>query len=109
MENTKAIQIIINKAWIDDNFRQDLVNNPKDIIVATTGEFVPDEVKLVVADQTDPTIIYINIPPKPNFDNMELSEEQLEQVAGGEVFFLAGISMATAAVTGLSIASGDIY
>ena len=38
---------------------------------------------LIVSDQTDETIVYINIPAKQDLENMELNEEQLEAVAGG--------------------------
>lgn len=38
---------------------------------------------LVVRDQTDESTVYINIPVKLNIDDIELSEEQIEVVAGG--------------------------
>lgn len=92
MENMKAIQTVINKAWEDDNFRQQLVSNPKAAIASATGEKVPNSLEMVVSDQTDTNTIYINIPPKPDFDNMELSDEQLEQVAGGETLAIFPIT-----------------
>ncbi len=39
--------------------------------------------KLNVEDQTDTKIIYFNIPKEPNFEDVELSEHQLELIAGG--------------------------
>ncbi len=99
MDTKKVIQTVINKAWEDDNFRQELVSNPNAAIASVTGGSVPANYELVVADQTDPATIYLNIPPKPNFDNMELSDEQLEQVAGGEVFIILTIPILTAPVT----------
>lgn len=97
MENMKAIQTVINKAWNDDDFRSTLVANPKKAIEKATGEKVPNSLEMVVSDQTDTNTIYINIPPKPDFDNMELTDEQLEQVAGGEVAILAGVISLTVA------------
>ena len=38
--------------------------------------------RVVAVDQTDPSTVYINIPANP--DNMELSDADLEAVAGGE-------------------------
>ncbi|WP_229201935.1 hypothetical protein [Arsenicibacter rosenii] len=38
---------------------------------------------MVVNDQTDKSKIYVNIPAEPEIESMELSEEQLEAVAGG--------------------------
>ena len=37
-------------------------------------------------DQSDSNKIYLNIPQKIDFENLELSEEQLEKVAGGGFF-----------------------
>lgn len=39
--------------------------------------------KIVVQDQTDSSVIYINIPAQPNTDDMQLTEEELEMIAGG--------------------------
>jgi hypothetical protein len=39
--------------------------------------------KIVVEDQTDESVIYLNIPAKVNIDDLTLTEEQLEQIAGG--------------------------
>jgi hypothetical protein len=37
-----------------------------------------------VRDQTDESTVYINIPAKLNTEDVELNEEQLEVVAGGQ-------------------------
>jgi len=37
-----------------------------------------------VRDQTDESTVYINIPTKPNTEDVELNEDQLEAVAGGK-------------------------
>ncbi len=105
MDTKKVIQTVINKAWEDDSFRKKLVNNPNAAITSLTGGSVPANYELVVADQTDPATIYLNIPPKPNFDNMELSDEQLEQVAGGEVLVMLTI---TAFATAVATAGGAV-
>ena len=81
----QAVQKVINKAWEDDSFRASLVKAPKATIAKVTGLKVPTDVDIVFSDQTDPNVNYINLPPRPNYDNMELSDEQLEIVAGGEV------------------------
>lgn len=36
-------------------------------------------------DQTNIDVIYINIPPEPNLEDIELNEQQLEVVAGGTI------------------------
>ena len=81
----KTYQEVLQKAWEDNDFKQRLVNNPE----ATLGEFtgqtmnLPEGKKIVVNDQTDDSVVYINIPRRPNFDDIELNEEQLETIAGG--------------------------
>ncbi len=88
MELTKEqelMQRIINEAWEDETFKQELVADPIAAIEKMTGEKVvlPDGKTLVVRDQTSEETIYINIPAEQNLENVELNEEQLEAVAGG--------------------------
>lgn len=91
---------IIAKCWEDSSFKTNLVNSPVSTIEAFTGTAVdlPKGVKLVVNDQTDPSYVHINIPAKPNLDNLELTDEQLETVAGGEFVIGAAIGLGFAAV-----------
>lgn len=81
----KLIQTIVQKAWEDEAFKQELIANPVKAIENLTGKSVnlPEGKTLVVRDQTEESIVYINIPVEPNMDDMELNEEQLEAVAGG--------------------------
>ena len=88
MQNTKTqefLQSIITKAWQDETFKQQLIANPLITIEKLTGKKInlPEGKTIVVQDQTDTSKIYLNIPPKLNLDDVGLSEEQLEAVAGG--------------------------
>lgn len=87
MEQKKQeiIQAIISKAWEDSNFRKELIANPVAMIERLSGVkvVVPEGKTLVIADQTDKSKIYMNIPAEPEIENMELTEEQLESIAGG--------------------------
>jgi len=88
MELTKEqelMQRIINEAWENETFKQELVANPVVAIEKLTGEKVrlPEGKQLVARDQTNEETIYINIPAEQNLDDVELNEEQLEAVAGG--------------------------
>lgn len=82
----KILQTIIQKAWESDVFKQELIENPVNAIENLTGEKMtfPNGKTIVVRDQTDETTVYINIPVEPNLDDMELSDDQLEAVAGGK-------------------------
>ncbi|WBX76783.1 NHLP leader peptide family RiPP precursor [Tenacibaculum ovolyticum] len=81
----KLLQTVVQKAWEDINFKQELLVNPIVAIEKLIGQRIslPEGKTIVVCDQTDPSVVYINIPAEPNMDNMELNEEQLEAVAGG--------------------------
>lgn len=87
MEQRKqeVIEVIISKAWEDINFRKELIADPVKAIEKLTGVKVvlPEGKSLIVNDQTDKSIIYVNIPAEPEIESMELTEEQLEAVAGG--------------------------
>ncbi len=81
----EIIEAIISKAWEDVNFRKELVAEPMKAIEKLTGVQIdlPEGKTLVINDQTDKSKIYVNIPAEPEIESMELSEEQLEAVAGG--------------------------
>jgi hypothetical protein len=74
---------IIAKAWQDERFKQELLSNPKAVFSEELGQSLPDEVEIRVI-QENPTTLYLVLPMKPVVTNgEELSEEQLESVAGG--------------------------
>ncbi len=87
MEQRKQeiIEAIISKAWEDMGFRKELQIDPIKAIEKLTGVRVaiPEGKSLVITDQTDKSKIYVNVPAEPEVENMELTEEQLEAVAGG--------------------------
>ncbi|MDH5034653.1 MULTISPECIES: NHLP leader peptide family RiPP precursor [Chryseobacterium] len=87
MEDKKEqiIQAVISKAWEDAEFRKELLSNPIEAIEKLTGVVVvlPEGKELVVVDQTDKSKVYLNIPAEPELENTELTEEQLEIIAGG--------------------------
>ncbi|AYZ14353.1 NHLP leader peptide family RiPP precursor [Chryseobacterium arthrosphaerae] len=87
MEDKKEqiIQTIISKAWEDAEFRKELLSNPVETIEKLAGVVVilPEGKELVIVDQTDKSKVYVNIPAEPEIDNLELTEDQLEIIAGG--------------------------
>jgi hypothetical protein len=84
-QEQKTYAEIVQKAWDDDDFKSQLIDNPVATIEKLTGKKInlPVGKSLVVRDQTDESMVFINIPAKPNLDDVELNEEQLEVVAGG--------------------------
>jgi len=84
----KNLKTIISKAWEDEAFKQLLISDPVKAIEQLSGQPLDTKGKtIVVTDQTDPSTVYINIPANP--DNVELTDADLEAVAGGgEVIIL---------------------
>lgn len=82
----KILDAIVKKAWEDPIFKSNLIAGP----VATLESFLgrpihlPEGKNIAFVDQTDSSTIFINIPPQLNMDDVELSEEQLDIVAGGD-------------------------
>lgn len=82
----KVAQQIITEAWNNPTFKQELINSPIEAIQTLTGETIklPEGVThMEVVDQTDSTCSYFNLPAKPNMEDVELTDEQLEIVSGG--------------------------
>lgn len=85
-QEQKMYTEIVQKAWEDDAFKNELISNPLIAIEKLTGKKLnlPEGKTLVVKDQTDESVIYINIPSAPqHIMDDELSETQLEAVSGG--------------------------
>jgi hypothetical protein len=94
-QEQKSYAEIIQKAWDDADFKKELTVNPVDAIEKLTGKKLdlPAGKTLVVRDQTDESTVYINIPAKPNMEDVELNEEQLEVVAGGTAWMAVVTSL----------------
>ena len=76
-------------------FRDEFIADPKATIEKYSGQKLPAEYKVVALAEDDKTIHFV-IPPKPaNAD--ELSDEDLEKVAGG-IDIVTGIAIVVAAV-----------
>ncbi len=69
---------VVAKAWADDDFKQRLLADPAATLQAE-GITVPQGVELRAVENTD-KVMYLMLPPKPS---AELSDEQLDLVAGG--------------------------
>lgn len=73
---------ITAKAWKDETYKQELLSNPKAIIEKEFGIHFSEEVNLQVLEE-NPNTLYFVLPMSPMAATQELSEEQLEEVAGG--------------------------
>ena len=94
---------LVQQAWKSTSFKEQLIKDPIAAISEYTGRdfVVPEGKQIVVRDQTNESTIYINIPAQLNLDDLELSDEELETVAGGTdvIVGVAAVSLAFAAFT----------
>lgn len=84
-QEQKVYEQVVQKAWEDAQFKKDLMVNPVETLENFTGSKLnlPSGKTLVVNDQTNESTIYLNIPGKVSTDTVELTDDQLEMVAGG--------------------------
>ena len=102
-EAKNLIQGLITKSWRDNDFKKEFVNSPLKVIKnELSEEFTLNEnLNLIVEDQTDPNIIYLNIPKQTEVldEHFELSDEQLEMVSGGEAVVAVTIGVVASVIT----------
>ena len=101
-ETQELLNKLVVKSWEDNAFKSQLISNPKETIEEFSQTKFDEKVNLVVEDQTDSSKIYINIPRNINNEDIELSDEQLETVSGGDV----GTVLAVIAVASLIYSGG---
>lgn len=85
-QDQKIVSQVLNEAWSNPAFKEELIASPIEAIKKLTGFTfqLPEGVeRFEVVDQTNPSVLHINIPAEPNMEDVELSEAQLEVVAGG--------------------------
>jgi hypothetical protein len=72
---------LIEKCWKDPDFKKSVVSDPKGMLELHTGQKLPSEVKIFIHEE-DANTLHFSIPPPPA-NVTELSDEDLERVAGG--------------------------
>lgn len=82
----KILDAIVKKAWEDPTFKSNLINSPVATIESFLGHpiHLPEGKNIAFVDQTDSSTIFVNIPAEVNMEDVELNEEQLDLVAGGD-------------------------
>jgi len=74
---------IIKKAWENDKFRQELLDNPKAVLSKMYDITLPENLTLEIHVES-PTTMHLILPAKPGSDKGdELSDSDLDAVAGG--------------------------
>lgn len=95
-QGKQVLNSLIKKALDNPEFKDYLIKSPELAISEFTGREItsfPNK-KVVVEDQTNESIIYLNIPHKVDIDDVELSTEELETVSGGTSLACVGGAVA---------------
>ena len=79
-EQMKQFENLIKKAWEYENFKKQLLTNAKEAIEKETGHKIPDSIKITI-HENKPNDMHFILPANPN--KKELSDDELESVAGG--------------------------
>lgn len=82
-QGAELLKTLAQKAWESSTFKEQLIENPVSTIESVTGQKMSSDINITVEDQMDPSYIYLNIPRKIDIEELELTDEQLEMVAGG--------------------------
>ncbi|MEA5427832.1 MULTISPECIES: NHLP leader peptide family RiPP precursor [Arcicella] len=98
-QGAELLKTLAQKAWESSAFKEQLIENPISTIESVTGQKMQSDIKIIVEDQTDTSKIYLNIPRKIEIDELELTDEQLETVAGG-TDLITGIALGVILVAG---------
>jgi hypothetical protein len=108
-QGQEFLNTLVQKSWDNPEFKNQLIINPKKTIGEITG-LNSDELnkrgEIIVEDQTDEAIIYLNIPRKVDLDEIELTDEQLDTVSGGDI--VVGTLIVVGCLAGAAILVGGV-
>ena len=95
---------LIEKCWKDPDFKKQVISDPKGMLERHTGQKLPAQIKIFIHEE-DANTLHFSIPPAPS-NLTELSDDELERVAGGTETVLALI-VGTAAIAGALVSSAS--
>jgi Nitrile hydratase, alpha chain len=79
---TEMERSIVQRSLEDENFRQRLLDDPKAAVEEELGTRLPEGVQIRAVEETADTI-YLVLPSSSPLGEGELSERDLEAIAGG--------------------------
>jgi len=97
-------QKIAQKAWQDPGFEAEFMTDPKGTFEKYLQQKLPEELTIHAHYNTGDEIHFV-IPRRPTSSSDELTDEDLERVAGGETPFVVLTVIAT--ITGTIVSVGQ--
>jgi hypothetical protein len=73
---------LIGRAWADSAFKEKLLRDPKAVLERELGAKLPEDQGIQVVEETR-TAVYLVLPRRPDPFPETLSDEELEDLAGG--------------------------
>ncbi|HEX8896351.1 MAG TPA: NHLP leader peptide family RiPP precursor [Terriglobales bacterium] len=96
---------LIEKCWKDPEFKKQVISDPKGMLERHNGQKLPAQIKIFIHEE-DANTLHFSIPPAPS-NLAELSDDDLERVAGGTDAVVTAFIVSLTAVTA-GIASGVV-
>ena len=89
---------LIERSLQDESFRRRLLADPKATLQEELGTRLPEEIQVMAVEEKADTI-YLVLPPRAVTEQSsgELSDQELEAVAGGDLAFTWDANVATCA------------
>ena len=83
---------LVQRSLQDDDFRRMLLEDPKAAVEQELGTRLPEDVRVVAVEETAQTIYLVLPSASPLGGGVELSDQELEAVAGGWDAQTAGLT-----------------
>jgi hypothetical protein len=94
---------LIERCWKDPAFKKAVLSDPKGMLEQHLGQKLPTQLRILIHDE-DANTLHFTLPPAPS-NLTELSDEDLERVAGGTDVAATIVLAVIGAVTGAASAA----
>jgi hypothetical protein len=102
-DDAKKYSQLVAKAWSDPSFKREFKSDPVNVMTRH-GLQAPSQAKVTVVEDTANTVHFI-LPAKPT---EQLTDDQLDQVAGGSTLGSAGSIATMGSICGCASTAGTV-